>query len=225
VAVFGLAVLLPAFARPATAQAPTPLANTEVWAGAEGFGRVWSLYSGATFAPFGPVQQDGFRVRGITGYGDYHTGTVSFADLLLGYHKQFGTWTIKFFGGLTAASHDATSAELDGPGIGGKTVLETWWNTTDHVWISTDLSYGSLHDSYYARVRAGWRFTPQLSIGLEGGAAGSLDTDIARGGGFLRYEWASGELSVSGGFAREGFDGLPDDSSGAYGTISVLTRF
>jgi hypothetical protein len=197
----------------------------EVWAGAEAFDRVWSLYSGATFAPFGHVQRDGFRVRGIAGYGDYHTGTVSFADLLLGYHKQFGTLTIKVFGGLTSATHDSASAELDGPGIGGKVALETWWNATESLWISNDLSYGWLHDTYFARVRAGWRLNPQISVGLEGGAAGSLDTDIARAGGFLRYEWASGEVSISGGFAREGFDGLPGDSSGAYGTVSVLTRF
>lgn len=193
--------------------------------GAEGFGRVWSLYTGATLAPFGHVQRDGFRVRAIAGYGDYHTGTASFADLLLGYHKQFGTLTIKVFGGLTAASHDSMSPELDGPGVGGKMVLESWWNVTERIWVSSDLSYGSLHDSYYARVRAGWRFAPQLSIGLEGGAAGSLDTDITRAGGFLRYEWPSGEISVSGGFAREGFEGLPDDKGRAYGTISVLTRF
>ncbi len=178
-------------------------------------------------APFGHLDADGLRVRAVAGYGDYRSGTVSFADLLLGYHKQLGTLTIKVFAGLALASHDAENpfSSLDGTGAGMKGVIETWWNLNEHVWLNTDLAYSSLYDSYLIRARLGQRFTHQLSVGLEGGAAGSLDTDIVRAGGFLRYEWASGEVSVSAGLAREGFDFLWDDTTGAYATVSVLTRF
>ena len=62
-----------------------------------------------------------------------------------------------------------------------------------------DLSWSTLHDIYGARARLGWRLWPQLSVGVEGGATGSWDYDTARVGGFVRYEWATGELSVSGG--------------------------
>ena len=40
-----------------------------MWAGAEVFHQVWSLYAGGTYAPFGSVREDGFRVRAVTGYG------------------------------------------------------------------------------------------------------------------------------------------------------------
>ena len=91
----------------------------EVWAGAEVFHQVWSLYAGGTYAPFGSVRKDGFRVRAVAGYGAYSYasprwtgastqalefhGTTSFADLLAGYHKQLGPLTIKFLAGLTVA--------------------------------------------------------------------------------------------------------------------------
>jgi hypothetical protein len=206
---------------------PPPSAHTELWTGAQIFDRVWSLYTGGAFAPFGTLAEDGFRVRAVAGYGDYRSGTVSFADLLLGYHKQVGSLTIKFLAGLTVADHTARDpfSDLDGPGVGGKAVLETWWNATDRIWLSTDLSYGSLHSSYSTRARLGWRIWPELSLGFEGGAAGSLDTDIARAGAFLRYEWATGEVSVSSGMAFESFGGDWDGSRGGFATFSALTRF
>ena len=37
---------------------------------------------------------------------------------------------------------------------------------------------------------------PALSAGLEAGAAGNLECDIVRVGGFVRYELASGEISA-----------------------------
>lgn len=56
---------------------------------------MWSIYSGAQYAPFGGVQQDGVRLRIVGGYGDHATGTVAFTDVLAGYHLQLGTLTIK----------------------------------------------------------------------------------------------------------------------------------
>lgn len=202
-------------------------ATVEAWAGAEAFGRIWSLYTGTTVALFAPLSTDGLRLRAVAGYGDYRTGTVGFADFLLGYHAQLGTFTIKVFGGAMLANHNATDPffKMAGTDLGAKGVVETWWNVTDEIWLNTDFAYGSLHDTYMARMRLGWRLTPELSLGLEGGAAGSLATDIARAGAFLRYEWASGEVTISGGVAREGFDLVWDDTTGAYATLSVLTRF
>jgi hypothetical protein len=46
---------------------------------------------------------------------------------------------------------------------------------------------------------------------------------VARAGGFFRYEWASGEVSVSGGVLTGG-DG-PAGHTHPFGTVSVLTRF
>lgn len=223
----------------------------EFWSGAQAYDHVWSLYSGTTVALFGAVQDDGVRLRLVAGYGaDRYSGpravgagsqivkfegTGSFADVLVGYHRQLGALTVKAFAGVTAADRQIRpndpEAVIHGAGLGGKAALETWWNLGDRAWTSLDLSWGSLHRSYAARARLGWRFTPALSAGLEAGAAGNVECDIVRIGGFVRYELASGEISVSGGASDDklldGNGGLL--SAGQAGTpfamVSWLTRF
>jgi hypothetical protein len=37
--------------------------HLEFYSGAEAFRHAWSLYSGATFAPFGSILEDGLRLR------------------------------------------------------------------------------------------------------------------------------------------------------------------
>jgi Cellulose biosynthesis protein BcsS len=219
-----------------------PQPRFEVWTGAEAFHRVWSLYAGATYAPFGSVRRDGFRLRAVAGHGTYSYssrrwteagtealrfhGSVTFADLLAGYHKQLGRVTIKFLAGLTVADRSVDDPEADnGTHLGGKALIETWWNITDRAWTSVDLSWTTLDDVYGARARLGWRLWPALSVGVEGAATGSLDYDTARFGGFVRYEWANGELSVSSGFAGDGPGSGSAELQGPFGTINVLTRF
>jgi hypothetical protein len=71
---------------------------------------------------------------------------------------------------------------------------------------------------------------PALSAGLEAGAVGNLECDIVRVGGFVRYELASGEISLSGGASN---DKLRDGGSGPaivqasapFAMLSWLTRF
>jgi hypothetical protein len=132
---------------------------------------VWSLYAGGSYAPFGSVREDGFRLRAVAGYGaytyssprwtgiavkafDFH-GTTSFADLLAGYHKQWGPLTIKILGGATVTKQivDDTESSTTGTGIGAKLVVETWWNVTDQVWASVDTSWTTLNNIYGSRVR------------------------------------------------------------------------
>ena len=229
----------------------TPSASHfELSAGAQVFNRAWSLYSGTTVAPFASIQEDGLRLRVVGGYGAYSyagpraagvtsqtvsfKGTVTFTDALIGYHKQLGPLTVKAFAGLTAAQYrvepDDPETTVRGPGVGAKAALETWWNIGDRAWSSVDVSWSSLHDSYAARGRLGWRFLPALSAGLEAGGSGNREADIVSVGGFLRYEWESGELSASGGLSNDrlwpGVDrpgAAP--SSAPFATVSWLTRF
>jgi Cellulose biosynthesis protein BcsS len=201
--------------------------RVEMWSGGEAFDRIWSVYTGASFAPFGSVREDGFRLRAVVGYGDHGSGTVSFADLLVGYHAQLGPVTLKVFAGLAAEDRrsDEPGSPPQGVEVGAKGAAEVWWNITDQVWTSVDLSAASLHSLYSARIRLGWRLWPELSSGLEGGSAGTTDHDIARFGGFLRYEWATGELSLSAGLAMDGPSSHWHGPAGPFGTLSVLMRF
>jgi hypothetical protein len=228
-----------------------------MWSGGEVFGEIWSIYGGANLAPFGGVHDDGFRVRAVMGYGDYGTGEVAFADLLIGYHKELGPLTLKGLGGLTVSEHRPSGPypKVAGTGYGGRGILEAWWNITDKAWVSADLSgawlqmeYGNRLE-YNGRLRLGWRLWPELSTGLEAGAVGtsleggaagapadihdnwhdSWKRNVARIGGFLRYEWTSGEVSLSAGLAVvEGSEAGPDRAGrepGPFGTVTALTRF
>ena len=229
--------------------APAP-GHFELWAGGQAFLRAWSLYTGTTAAPFAGIQEDGVRLRLVGGYGSYtysgpravgvfsqtmnFKGAAAFTDALVGYQKQLGPLTVKAFAGLSAASYQVTPDDpetaIRGPGLGGKVMLETWWNISAQAWSSVDVSWGSLYDSYAARARLGWRFLPALSLGLESGAAGNRESDIVRVGGFLRYEWAGGELSASGGLSSDrllqGVDVHDTTKSGTpFATLAWLTRF
>ncbi len=230
-----------ASAQSATAESPAA-PHFEVWSGAEAFHRVWSLYGGGMYAPFGSIREDGLRVRVAAGYAAYNytsprwtgtgtqalnfRGTASSVDLLGGYHKQLGPVTIKILAGLTIGEQNVDDPEATtGTEAGGKAVLETWWNITDWAWTSVDVSWTTLHDIYGTRARLGWRLWPELSIGLEGAATGTWDYDTARVGGFARYEWASGEVSLSGGLSGDGPRSGRVDVHGPFATFSVLTRF
>jgi hypothetical protein len=225
--------------------------RVEFYSGAEAFRHAWSLYSGATFAPFGSILEDGLRLRVAGGYGAYSysgrravgpnaevvdfDGEASFADLLIGYHKRMGRLSLKLYGGVILSQHQITPDDpetvIRSSGVGGKAVLESWLDIDERVWTSLDLSWASLYDSYSARGRLGWRFTPALSVGLEAGAGGNVEGDIARLGAFVRYEWAGGELVASGGIANDalledvGNPSAAADASVPYATLSWLTRF
>jgi hypothetical protein len=249
----GLAVLAAAIAGLACRAAagepgPPPSPSLETWSGGQAFGAEWSLYGGASWAPFGSVREDGFRLRAALGSGAYPGASVAFGDILIGYHMQLGPVTLKLLGGLTVAAHTPTepTSLLAGTAFGPKALVETWWTITDKAWTSLDLAvampYLQTDDrmadttdpnriDYTGRLRVGWKVWPELSAGFEGGAGGPLAPTLQTiwqsgqtfAGGFLRYEWASGEVSISGG-ALLGGD-TREGHTRPFGTVSVLTRF
>ncbi len=225
-------------------------ATFEMGAGAQTFSRAWSLYTDVTAAPFAGLDQDGLRVRAVGGYGAYgysgrrplgvgsqivdFKGASAFADLLGGYQKQLGPLTLKGFAGLMVTEHrltpDDPETAVHGQGFGAKLALEAWWTLSERAWWSADVSWGTLYDSYSARGRLGWRLLPALSAGLETGAFGNVECDVARAGGFVRYEWATGEVSASTGWSNDSLlDSGPRSrlmqSSTPFATFSWLTRF
>jgi hypothetical protein len=143
----GFLVLLPALAAALIACAPLAHASDddldstppddafrgislpgEAWIGAEGFGRVWSIYSGANYAPFGAMNEGGFRLRAVSGMSGYKytsprwtgaktelvsfQGQGTFVDALAGYHARYGNLTVKVFAGATYAEQRTGTANL-----------------------------------------------------------------------------------------------------------------
>jgi hypothetical protein len=208
----------------------------ELWAGADATSHAWSVYSGVTYAPFGPLAVDGWRLRIVGGYGEYHyrgghavddatvAGTVTFANFLVGYQTKVGAATIKAFAGANADLQDLVPGDPDNAvgdhAIGWKAVLEAWFDVTATSWAALDLSFASSHDNYSSRLRVGYRLWPELSLGLEAGAFGNAESESGRGGAFVRYQWTGGEISLS-----AGVSGDIQEPANPYGSVVWLTRY
>ena len=156
----------------------------EVWAGADVSTNVWLVYSGATVAPFSGIHENGFRLRAVTGYGQYtYTGaaplnqrydaSTAFGEVLGGYLYRYNSLTVKAFAGVTFIDHDITPFDDENISIsaewGAKGVLEFWYNVSPKIWTSLDIAYTTAHDTGSVRMRSAYRVWPQVSLGIEGG--------------------------------------------------------
>jgi hypothetical protein len=142
-----------------------------------------------------------------------------------------------------------------GDDFGVKSVVELWLNIGADAWGSLDVSWSSAHETRAARTRIGYRVVPSLSIGLEGGlnidTQGDCDLgfketaackqqlskqdaseaedvsllDYARVGTFVRYEWAGGEVSLSGGALGGSFKHEVSTDVSPHVTLNVLAQF
>jgi hypothetical protein len=87
--------------------------------------------------------------------------------------------------------------------------------------LSADASYGTAFQEYFGLARIGLRVRPKLSLGLEGGALGNEEYDAGRGGGFMRVNFRTLEMTLSGGFTG---NYLEDDPSG-YVALGLYRTF
>lgn len=214
----------------------------EAWAGAETFARVWSLYTGATYAPFGNLRQDGLRLRAVSTLSRFNyegmryadaTGTsipVAFEggarglDLLLGYQVSTGGLTAKLFAGWTRTStliapYDPAT-RVQGPAQGAKVAVELWYNFGSTAWTALDVAVAKPHRFYSIRSRTGWRFGERFSAGPEIAAYGHEESDTRRLGLFVRYDDQVNEVSLSGGWSH-----LQGGDTTHYATAQWLRRF
>jgi hypothetical protein len=192
------------------------------------------------------ICEDGWRLRAGAGYWRYERRqeewlpnvgprqvtrkrTGSFADLLLGYQASLGALTLKAYAGgiyerqeWSAEERDLWGANTD---LSAKVLVESWYNLTPESFAQLDIGWVSEGNTVTARARLGYRVTPTLSVGPELGywaAAREREPgrdDLQRYGGFVRYEWAGGEASLSAG-------AMSDDGGGEfYATVNALFRF
>ena len=220
---------------------PNGVGSREIWLGADVGAHNWLVYSGGTYAPWGDIHADGFRLRATTGYGhyDYHWDRATkvdvdkaYADALVGYQLRYGELTAKAFAGWAILSDlDVPSATVRKArfNTGFKTALELWLNLGSQAWTSLDLAYADTRQTWSIRSRIGYRMLPTVSVGLEGivnhsSLVGQVQINKvteqlagnARVGAFVRYEWFGGEISASG--------GLTGDINGDLGNLDLLQR-
>jgi hypothetical protein len=173
-------------------------------------------------------------------------GKGRFGEALAGYQWRFNDLTLKAFAGIVVVASTPASFDPDatwaGQRTGAKIAVEAWYNVTPRLWSATDLGFATIEQSFSARQRIGFRILDQLSIGIDTGVRGQLETTYwidsginhARVGGLLRYEWPGGEISVTGGWAldRRSQSGTafapagPQWTSGEpFATATVLMKF
>lgn len=193
----------------------------------------WRLRAGAGYWEYARRQPYCAKLPGQM-FGCYettvkHKRTGAFADLLLGYQASLGPLTLKVFAGAAYANEqriiDGHDDGSTGPFTAARVLAESWYNFTPKIFGQLDAGWTSRLDAIAARGRLGYRITPEISWGPEVGywsAARELEAgrdELVRYGGFIRYEWASGEVSLSAGRVDDG------KSEDFYATLNALLRF
>ncbi len=235
----------------AAIEPPTPIAAwREVSAGASASLNSWVAYSSSTFAPFGDLATDGFRVRLGSGYGRYHyatalpthgdcrygdgrasriQGRTSFSDILAGYQHTFGPLTVKGFAGVATDAQDLNMRDIcnasQGLDYGAKGVFESWLNITPKAWAALDGGWTAAHSGYAAKLRIGYRIIGDLSVGIEGSASGNVAGKQTSSGVFARYEWSWGEAALSGGISGEHADFRDVSRERLWGSLNISVRY
>lgn len=192
----------------------------------------WRLKVGAGYWDFARKDRQGFPATTDPRRTVRMSG--SFAEVLLGYHKSLGDLTLKTYVGVDYAT---SSGRYDGfvwqpefDALGAKVLVESWYNLTSDAFFQLDASWSSRREEFAGRARLGYRIMPNLALGPElaywsaksdpiyPAWYGSRD-DLIRYGGFIRYEWPAGEVSLSGGMTDDGRD------DAFYATLNALLRF
>lgn len=233
---------------PDTSKAEDPV--VEIWTGVSATENTWLTYEGITWAPVGSLYSEGWRLRAVEGYGQYryshaaacklddychgrsqnYNGAILFVDALVGYQKHIGELTAHAWLGVSYIDHtirpfDSSNATI-GPEIGIKGALELWYDPGGLYWFSLNGSFTTAHDTYAIHSRTGFRLSENWSAGpelaLDATSIDTVDIDgaFARSGAFVRYTWSGGELSASGGLARD-----VEASMTPYATINLAVRF
>jgi Cellulose biosynthesis protein BcsS len=222
---------------------PEPSAR-ETWIGADTTRQTAAIWSGVTWAPFGAIQEQGWRVRTVSGAGRYtydgwtlvrggptpahFKGLTNFSDIFVGYHVQVGALTLKPFAGLATAQHAVTPRDpvspLIGRTIGVKLALDTWLSLGAQAWLNIDGSWTDVHETAAIKGRLGYRVWRDLSFGVEGQAVSDVNQESRRAGVFLRFSGAYGEVSIGGGVAGHSWLEMPR-SRDPYASATVMGRF
>ncbi|MFV0280411.1 MAG: cellulose biosynthesis protein BcsS [Rhodoblastus sp.] len=134
----------------------------------------------ATIAPFSGMDESGLRVRlgGVIGQYSYNKtllgsvkGTQTDLSLMVGYEWVMPRLTFGVYGGgnydhNSIDRYDPDNASI-GKGVGMKVALDFNYRPTDLTMFSGVASYSTMHSAYYARLKAGYAFAPQLYVGPE----------------------------------------------------------
>ena len=232
----GLGVLT---AANAFAQAEQP--RVEFFTGLEVNDNSLGGYAGTGYAFGKGLYDSGWRARAVGSLGLYHydgslpvggaelptrfDGDYSFIAALIGYQFRAGRLITKLFVGIEAENQHIVPRDprnaVQGSELGLRLLAENWIDLSPRVYLSADAAYGTAFQEYWGLARLGYRVTPRLSLGIEGGALGNEEYNTGRGGGFLRLHLRAAEITLSSGFTG---NYLEDEPSG-YLSVGIHRAF
>jgi hypothetical protein len=242
----GLVVVVFVMSAVATARAEPPLyvedaPRVELFTGFDASDNFAGGYVGAGYAFGKGPHESGWRLRVVGAFGRYHydgslpsqgvqvptnfDGDDTYGAALIGYQLRRQSLFLKVFAGVEAEDqhivpHDPNNS-VQGSEVGLKLQAESWLDYSPRIFFSLDASYGTAFQEYWTLARAGYRLTPRLSLGIEGGALGNEEYDAGRGGAFTRIYFRKTEITLSGGFTG---NYLEDEPSG-YVSVGVYRPF
>lgn len=151
-------------ARPTPADETDAPAKRETWFGAELRGDTWSVYTGTVTALFGGIDDDGLRLKTVSGYGQHsyrrmrtrlepntgqyerHRAENLFGDVMLGHQVRIGESIVKLYAGARASvpelapPPDAEGSRQMEQRLGVIGALETWTNLPAAFALKVDVA-------------------------------------------------------------------------------------
>jgi len=198
------------------------------------------VWMGATYAPFGTLGDDGWRVRAIGGAGKYSYNTSvaplgindAFAfsgELLGGYRKSFSgvlgqTIYVGAFAGLHYEDqilvYDDPGNPARGSDAGFKASLELYSRIQEHYIVTAFGSFSTVHEKYYAKTSLLYELNETWALGGEIALMGDARYKEHRAGLACSLTWQKKIFTLSAGVLENSGRG-----EGTYLTLSVYSPF
>lgn len=212
----------------------------EMFSGVDGTENQVGLYSGGVTGALGPhLSLKGLKLRAVYGRGYYQytssrnvggtyididfMGRSEFYEAMIGYEFRLSTIIFKAYAGLISETNHIDPADiensLEGTDYGAKFLLESWKEFDTGHWVSAYGAYSTGSEYYVLHGRYGVPFNERFDFGLEAGVFGNQEFDALRFGGFSRYKFSNGEMSLS-----AGVSGDYDQPDAIYGTLQYYTK-
>jgi hypothetical protein len=189
-----------------------------------------------TVAPFGGLEQNGFRVRLLGVLGGYKydatapgvglvTGNQAGGSLMLGYEWIVSKTKVGVYGGLDAINNRLDkfdpNNETGGTTFGFRAGLDFYSNPTASTMAAGTFTFTTANSGYYMRLRGGVAVYEQIFLGPETLVIGDSFFNQWRLGVQLSgIQLGPVQFGVSGGYVNDSSRG-----AGAYGILDTRLTF
>lgn len=211
-------------------------ANTvTMFAGFDAAKDTYGAFVGGLIAPFGTLDNSGFRLY-MLGDGGYYryptdtgkiTGATSGGAVLGGWGFEAETYTINLLAGGNAINHTLNSLDLEnsaqGTAFGFMGRADVRFTPTPQWLLYGEADYSTAFRTYETAAKIGYELIPNSRVyfGPEVAATGDRHSKQWRVGAHIsEIHWLGLQFDISGGYARDS-----DNGPGAYGRIEMSRTY